>query len=268
MQWYPVSVWELLFEVSLPVCICNIYTLPPFWKNNKNSVGRWSFPSDSWCHQKTINAQRNKGGHFTRQLSIKSNLNLFWKMSGGCLQSSACRCILRICWAHIFSHLCLVNFMKPWWDTTFFFFFFFLFWLKWEVFDLCHWRQWLSFHWAQWEHVSACKDLQSMFLVEVVQIVLIQLNFNKVYQLYYLDLTECEKPLQVSQPPSSSSLPVFLPSWKAQTFFQIYLFGTVHPLNFPAPRTLRSVALQDPWRIFLLPAWGRDWRAPKSHQSV
>lgn len=123
MQWYPVSVWELLFEVSLPVCICNIYTLPPFWKNNKNSVGRWSFPSDSWCHQKTINAQRNKGGHFTRQLSIKSNLNLFWKMSGGCLQSSACRCILRICWAHIFSHLCLVNFMKPWWDTTFFFFF-------------------------------------------------------------------------------------------------------------------------------------------------
>lgn len=150
----------------------------------------------------------------------------------------------------------------------FFFFFFFLFWLKWEVFDLCHWRQWLSFHWAQWEHVSACKDLQSMFLVEVVQIVLIQLNFNKVYQLYYLDLTECEKPLQVSQPPSSSSLPVFLPSWKAQTFFQIYLFGTVHPLNFPAPRTLRSVALQDPWRIFLLPAWGRDWRAPKSHQSV
>lgn len=150
--------------------------------------------------------------------------------------------------------------MKPWWDTTFF-------WLKWKVFELCHWSQWLSFHWDQWGHVWACKDLQTMFLVEVVQVVLIKLNFSKVYRLHYLDVTEFEKPLQVYQPPSSRSLPGFLPRWKAQTFFQIYLFGTVHPLNFPAPRTLRSAALQDPWRISLLPEWGRDWRAPKSCQS-
>lgn len=89
--------------------------------------------------------------------------------------------------------------------------------------------------------VSSYRDRE--FLMELVRTVLIKLNLNEVCQWYTV------KHMQIYWPHSSRLLPGFSPSWKAQTSFHIYLSGAVPLLNFPAPWTLGSAALQKPWRI-------------------
>lgn len=89
MQWYAVTIRELFFELSMPVCIRSISYFTTFPK--------WATEVCLLINFGTI-ARKTREDQFIRQLSLKLSLNQFWKMSGGYLWSpTTCRHILKIC---------------------------------------------------------------------------------------------------------------------------------------------------------------------------